>query len=331
MASLPAIYGLFRSFDFRIQFQEQREQKYPHCLFIFFSIFSSLSFPFKCLNMSSTTSASHRHRRSSSTPALSTPHHATPSLLSVATGFLSHEQRRKNRRSKSTQRESQGPKYTYSFRRSEHFDRWQSPPAYESVAGPAESPISYSLSFSRRRSRSSSFLVTPLRLTQPWTEPPNSTGRARSSSTPVSPVISPWSTADSITSTIYRSTHELGSPQRACERSPAIDLPSPFSSPLFYWSGQSNQEPSMAERLSQSQADDLALMSPFGAPAFYWDGVSRQESQEGSTLDRAKRTWEKLGRQMFGSARHVQSTLQQQSRDRGPMWDERRQAYILHG
>lgn len=222
--------------------------------------------------MSSTRLRPSRHRRCSTPPTGSNAVANASSLLSLATEIFTPDQRQKSRRSKSANRDPSAPlRYTYSFRRSEHIDPWSMPPSYDSVSTSEPNTLSYSLSYSRRRSRSSSFIVTPLRPTQPWTSPPNTANRPRSNSTPVSPIVSPFSASEApVTYTPYHPGYTVSSSQHPSEQYPALDLPSPFSSPLFYWSGQSRQELTTRERIHKAQMDDLSLMSPYGSPSFYW-------------------------------------------------------------
>jgi hypothetical protein len=109
--------------------------------------------------------------------------------------------------------------------------------------------------------------------------------------------------------------------QQTTSISPTGELPSPFACPSFYWNGQSRQELTAMERIHQAQMEDLSLMSPFGSPSFYWDGVSRQEQHEVSTLEKAKKAWEKLGLHKLGGVRH--RTLQDGQRAKRTIWDER--------
>jgi hypothetical protein len=124
----------------------------------------------------------------------------------------------------------------------------------------------------------------------------------------------------------YRPSHTVF-PQKQSERLPVQDLPSPFSSPLFYWSGQSKQELTAVERIHQAQMEDLSLMSPFGSPSFYWDGVSRQEEHEESTLEKAKKALEKLGIHKLSSIR--QTAFRDEQRPKSMVSNEKRRCRLL--
>jgi hypothetical protein len=113
--------------------------------------------------------------------------------------------------------------------------------------------------------------------------------------------------------------------QNQHEQSPVLELPSPFASPLFYWSGQSRQHLTAQERVHRTQIDDLELFSPYGSPSFYWDGVSRQKGEDVSTLEKAKKTLDKIGFSRLGTLNPA--TTKADTKSSGLIWDERRQAY----
>jgi hypothetical protein len=252
--------------------------------------------------MSSSSRPTIRHRRSSSTSHETSAVTVAPSLLFPATEIFTPEHKERQpslsaRRSSSTN----DLKYTFSFRRSEYIDPWQRPPTYDSITPKQPDTPSYTLSHTRRRSRSSSIIPSPLQPMQTWTPASNSSSRQRALSSPVSPIISPLSSTDAPSIYQPHRPHHASLPQQMNVASPVNELPSPFASPLFYWTGQSRQELTATERMRKAQLEDLSLMSPFGSPSFYWDGVSRQEDHGLSTLDRAKRVWEKLGLHRLGA------------------------------
>lgn len=215
-------------------------------------------------------------------------------------------------RTRSSRRDSRAEiKYTYSFRRSEHAYPQHMPPPYALTPKDGFDTLSYSFSYSRRHSRSSPLLITPLDAKERWIPLHNSERRTRAKSTLIFPIVSPISATEP--------THD--------ERSPVLELPSPFSSPLFYWSGRSCQERSEAELTRQVQIDDLESMSPYGSPSFYWNGVSRQVATKESTRQKTKKVVGKLGMHIPHIIRPV--VLKDDSVSKGPVWDERRQAYIL--
>lgn len=222
-----------------------------------------------------------------------------------------------------------GINYTYSFRRAEHVRSWAVPPSYDSIFACPTSEPSYTFSPVRPRSRGGSFAVTPLTGTDsqtPWTAGPQR--RTRSNSSPISPVTPSVPSFEQPTSYVpYRPGHATNAPSHPHELSPNVELPSPFASPLFYWSGESRQVSTASERMHQAQADDLSLMSPYGSPSFYWNGMSKQEEQAESTLDKAKRTLDRLRFRAPHVSRPPAKAAVSNAGD--PVWDERYGAYVV--
>jgi len=278
--------------------------------------------------MSQSSSRSFGHRRCSSTP----PHNPrlgrkTSSFLSMACEIFAPAGT--HTECKDPAASGQGrPEihYTYSFRRAEHTKSWVMPPPYEPLYPTQNNDISYTFSPTRRRSGE----LSPTLTTQgtPGACPPlfGTQSRRRSNSTPVSPVVSPLSsTASPMAYLPYRPALSAVS-QHQNDQTPGLELPSPFSSPFFYWSGESRQQVTENEAARQDKLDDLSLMSPYGSPNFYWNGVSTQEEEEESSIDRAKRTLDRPGLHKFRSPRST--AVKHASKSDCLVWDELRGAYV---